>query len=281
MKIVFVILAWCVLSSASVAAQERCAPASATTRLAVAGGSITEIIFALGLESKLVAVDRTSNFPEAANQLPSVGYVRNVSAEGLISLSPTLVLGEDDMGPPATVKQIRSMGIEVRQIPEVHTADGIVDKVRCVASILGVDGEAEKYIEKELLPAVSALAAKTGNGSRTVLLFGLRDGVPMIAGRETSGNGLLAMAGATNVFAEIRGWKPVSLEAMARADPHVIVIPERGVRAAGGIDKVLAHPSIRLTTAASTRRIIAMDGMTLLGFGPRTLQAALRLATEL
>ena len=61
------------------------------SRIAVAGGSITEILYFLGEESRIVAVDITSNFPEAATSLPSIGYVRNLSAEGTLSLNPTLV----------------------------------------------------------------------------------------------------------------------------------------------------------------------------------------------
>ncbi|MEM7404317.1 MAG: ABC transporter substrate-binding protein [Pseudomonadota bacterium] len=251
------------------------------SRVTVAGGSITEIIYALGLEGSLVAVDRTSNFPAAARELPSVGYVRNLSVEGLMSLNPTLILGEDDMGPPPVMRQLKATRIELRQLGEDHTADGIIAKVRCVATIMNAAAKGEAFIQQTLMPTVEALATLKASGRRTVLLFGLRDGAPMVGGANTSAHGLISMAGGANVFGQIKGWKPVSLEAMAKADPEVIVMPERGVRAAGGVDKVLAHPAVRLTTAARNNSVVTMDGMSMLGFGPRTLKSALMLAEQL
>ena len=109
------------------------------SRIAVAGGSITEILYFLGEESRIVAVDITSNFPEAATSLPSIGYVRNLSAEGTLSLNPTLVLGEDDMGPQEILDQLKATSIEVVRIPENHSSDGIIEKIYCVGTIIGLD----------------------------------------------------------------------------------------------------------------------------------------------
>jgi len=250
-------------------------------RIAVAGGSITEILYALNAGDRIVAVDSTSNFPPSATQLPQIGYVRNLSTEGLLSLSPTRVIGEHDMGPPAVLAQLEALDVDVLRIPEAFTAEGIAAKVRCVAAALGQDDDGERLIE-EMLAATPIERAQSTRPARGIVLLGLRAGAPVAAGRDTSGDGLLRMAGAENQFASIEGWKPISVEAMAAAGPDFIVIPERGLREAGGIDALLAHPALRLTPAARTRRVIAMDGMTMLGFGPRTLAAAdaLRSALE-
>ena len=88
------------------------------SRIAVAGGSLVEILYALGEQDRIVAVDSTANYPAAATALPQIGYVRNLSAEGLLSLSPTLVLGEHDMGPPAVVEQLEGVGIDLLHVPE-------------------------------------------------------------------------------------------------------------------------------------------------------------------
>ena len=251
-----------------------------SSRIAVAGGSLTEIIYFLGAEDRIVATDRTSNFPPAAMEFPSVGYVRNLSSDGLLSLNPTLILGEHDMGPPEVLTQVSRTGVETVTVPETHTADGILEKIRCVGRVLNLEEHAERLIAARLSPTVDALnVAHAGSTKpRVAVVLGLRDGVPLGAGIDTSGHGLIEMASAINVFADFEGWKPVSLEAMARSDPEFIVVPERGVNDAGGIDDFLQHPAIRLTTAGREKRIIAMDGMTLLGFGPRTLHAALDLA---
>ena len=262
-----------------------CEAAPDSSRIAVAGGSLTEVLYFLGAESRIVGVDTTSNHPPQASAFPSVGYVRALSAEGLLSLNPTLVLGEDDMGPPETLAAVRRAGVPVVGVPETHTAAGIVAKVRCVADILDID--AASLIDEQLAPLVAQLAdlrkrTPPAGARKVAFLLALRDGAPVGAGRNTSADGLLAMVRAQNVLAEFEGWKPVSIEAMAAAAPDYIVVTQRGTEMAGGIKPLAAHPALRATPAGQApARLIVMDGMELLGFGPRTLQAALRLAQRL
>ena len=260
-----------------------CEPAPDASRIAVAGGSLTEIVYLLGAEDRIVAVDTTSNYPEAATKLASVGYVRNLSAEGLLSLSPTLILGEDDMGPPAVLDQLAQAGVATVRVAEQHDAEGILQKVACVGDVLGMGDQAQARIA-ELRAVADRLAVYGGVGEgspRVAMLLSLRDGAPVAAGDNTSGGGFLRMAGARNVFASIDGWKPVSTEAFAGANPEVIVIPERGARAIGSVADVAAHPPLSLTDAARNDRIIVMDGMAMLGFGPRTIETALDFAMRL
>ena len=110
MKLLFLLVA--VLSSAAV---EACEQAKDPSRIAIAGGSITEILYFLGEESRIIATDLTSTFPDEAQSFPSVGYVRGLSAEGILSLKPTLVLGEQDMGPEEVVKQLQKTSIDIRK----------------------------------------------------------------------------------------------------------------------------------------------------------------------
>ena len=259
-----------------------------SARIAAAGGSITEIIYFLGAEDRLVAVDSTSNFPAAAREFPSVGYVRTLSAEGLLSLTPTLVLGEDDMGPPEAVAMVERAGVTLVRVDEVHTARGIIDKVRCVGSVLGLHDRAAVLSSSELEPVAQVLRRlkeEVTRKPRVAFLLQFRDGAPIGAGRGTSAQGLLDMVQADNVLADFEGWKPVSMEAMSRAAPDFVVITERGVRGAGGAATVLAHPALALVLGNGARdnadRLIVLDGMAMLGFGPRTLTTALELAKRL
>ncbi len=257
-------------------------PGLDTSRIAVAGGSITEIIYALDMGESLVAVDRTSNYPPAATRLPSLGYVRAVSAEGLLALNPTVVLGEHDIGPVEVVAQIRQAGLPVVVVPEVHTVDGIFAKVACVAAAIGAPAAALRSLHQRLQEQRQRLPAAPAAGPvKAAILLSLEDGVPTGGGVETSAHGVLTMAGAENVFAAFKGWKPVSLEAMAASDPDVLIMPKRGIKAAGGREAVLAHAAVRLTRAGREQRLIGVDGMSLLGFGPRTLDVALQLAAQL
>jgi iron complex transport system substrate-binding protein len=259
-------------------------PADAS-RIAVAGGSLVEILYALGEERRIVAVDRTATWPAAAQALPQIGYVRNVSAEGLLSLEPTFVLGEHDMGPPEVVEQLERLGVDMLLVPEEFTVDGIRAKVRCVADAVG-RGPAGEALAASLVEGLAprreepGAAVAPGAAPAGIVLLGLREGAPVAAGANTSGDGLLAMAGVRNLLT-FDGWKPVSVEAMAAARPEFIVIPERGVQMAGGLDALLEHPALRLTPAARERRVISMDGMAMLGFSPRTVDAAAQLRATL
>lgn len=288
-------------------------PADAA-RVAVAGGSLVEILYALGEQDHIVAVDRTSNYPEAAKSLPQIGYVRNISAEGLLSLEPTFVLGEHDTGPPEVVEQLARLGVDMLLVPEQFSVAGIRAKIRCVAAAMGADAAGEALAASLLAGVVGLSEDAPGEGApgpvaggniatrdmagnvagqaagnvaekapprpRGVVLLGLREGAPIAAGFNTSGQGLLSMAGAVNLM-DFEGWKPVSVEVMAAVGPEFIVIPNRGVQMAGGLQALLEHPALRLTPAARERRVIAMDGMAMLGFGPRTVRAAAELRARL
>ena len=296
-------------------------PADAA-RVAVAGGSLVEILYALGEQDHIVAVDRTSNYPQAAKKLPQIGYVRNISAEGLLSLEPTFVLGEHDTGPPEVVEQLARLGVDMLLVPEQFSVAGIRAKIRCVAAAMGADAAGEALAASLLAGVVGLSEDAPGEGApehvaggniatrdmagnvagqaadhvagnvaenvaekaaprpRGVVLLGLREGAPIAAGFNTSGQGLLSMAGAVNLM-DFEGWKPVSVEVMAAAEPEFIVIPNRGVQMAGGLQALLEHPALRLTPAARERRVIAMDGMAMLGFGPRTVRAAAELRARL
>lgn len=262
-----------------------CEVAPDPSRIVAAGGSITEILFLLGEEGKIVAVDRTSDYPAQVSNFPVIGYVRALSAEGVLSLEPSLVLGEDDMGPLEVVAQLESTGISIRRIPERHSARGIVDKIICIAEVLGYTESERGKISQKYLEQVSEIArigkkAPADQRPKVAVIMALRDGVPFAAGSGTSADGVIEMAGGENVFSDFEGWKPVSLELMVGANPSIIVMPERGLRMSGGRESVLAHPSVRVTSAAKRDGLIVLDGMTLLGFGPRTLQASIDLSLQ-
>lgn len=279
-----------------------CEPAPDSSRIIVAGGSLTEIIYFLGEGKRIVAVDSTSNFPEEAQKLPSIGYVRALSAEGLLSLDATLVLGEDDMQPPQALAQVRQAGVDILNIPEVHTAQGILDKVRCVASVLSLGEQAEALIETKLRPVADALdelrtqVAEAPNKVRAALVLDMESGAPVAAGRGTSGHGFLGMISTENVFADLQGWKPVSLEVMVKAAPDLMVMSQRGSSTTGSTELAASHPLLRLVLSAAGKgrfetsdaqangagpQLVVMDAMATLGYGPRTLTKAHGLAQRL
>ena len=252
-----------------------CKPVADSSRISVAGGSITEILFELGVSERIVGVDRTSNYPAEARELPQLGYVRNLSAEGMLSLAPTLVLGEHDMGPPDVLEQLSRVGVPIVAVPERFDRSGIVAKVRCVGDVV-----AEADRARAIINALPQAPVPSGAPERGLVILNMEEGAPIAAGADTSGHGFLALAGVENVM-DFEGWKPVSAEALAAAKPDIIVITERGLKSAGGIDRLLAPPALASTPAAGSRAVLSLDGMAMLGFGLRTVTAAQELRTYL
>ena len=265
-------------------AQGDCSPAKDTSRIAIAGGSITELVYLLKRDSQIIAVDTTSNHPEQTSSLPSIGYVRNLSAEGILSLKPSLILGEHDMGPPEVINQLEKVSVEVKKVEERQSAMGIVQKFDCIAAILEVPESETNLIKGNLLVLAKDLyeiKKVSAAGPRVALILNFIDGSPILAGNATSGDGVLNMIGATNVFSDIEGWKPATRESLLSRNPAHLVVTQRGLKAQGGMAGLEKNPALRLTSAVKDGNVYALDGMALLGFGPRTLETAIVLAEKL
>lgn len=261
---------------------QTCVAAKDPSRLSIAGGSLTEIVYLIGAEKQIVAVDVTSNYPPKARALPSIGYVRNLSAEGILSLDPTLVLGEDDMGPPKVLTQLDAMGVPIVIVRERHTMQSIIDKIRCIGNIIDQPESANRLIEQRILPRVAELQRLASDrrlaAKKILLVLSLQSGSPLVGGLETSANGVINMTGGRNAMTDVTGWKPASSESIIAAAPDFIVISRRGLGAFGELEDLRQHPALRLTPAALSGNIVVMDGMQMLGFGPRTLDAAVSLS---
>ena len=262
-----------------------CVVAPDSTRLAVAGGSITEILYALNAQDKIVALDTTSNYPPEAKNLPSIGYVRNLSSEGLLSLNPTLVLGENDIGPPAVLSQLERTGIDVRIIEERHSAAGILNKIKCIGEIINQIDETAEFISSNLIPQIKKLetlaSSNKESGHKVMFILMIQGGSPIVSGTGTSAHGLISMTGAQNIMSQHDGWKQISPESIIEASPDAVIITQRGLDSYGTIEALYAHPSLSLTPAFHNRRVIVMDGMAMIGFGPRTIYSAVKIASML
>lgn len=246
------------------------------SRLVVAGGALTEIVYLLGAEDRIVAVDTTSLYPAAVDELPKVGYLRALSAEGVLSLRPTAVLATDDAGPPAVIEQIESAGVPVIVVPDEPTIDGVALKIERVAAALGLAGDGRALIDRieRDMAALAADVAGTAERPGVMFILSLGRGAPLAAGEGTAADAIIALAGGRNVLAGFEGYKPLSVEAAVAAAPDLILMMSQAVEEAGGAEAVLALDQLRLTPAARDGRLVAMDGLLLLGFGPRTPEAA-------
>jgi iron complex transport system substrate-binding protein len=252
-------------------------------RVIAIGGALTEIVYALGAEASLVAVDTTSQHPpEALKRLPNVGYMRALSAEGVLALRPTLVVAEGDAGPPQALAHLKSAGVAVVLLRRDPTPAGVVYKVRALARLLGREaaGEALAAAFEADMAALAAAIAKAGHQPRVVFLLNAARGL-MAAGRDTAADHMIALAGGVNAIQGYTGYKPLSGEAVIAGRPDVILATEHGLANIGGVERLLERPELAATPAGRARRVVAMDALLLLGFGPRTPLAVRSLAAAL
>lgn len=253
-------------------------------RVVAVGGALTEIVYALKAESQLVGVDTTSLYPEAATKLPQVGYQRQLSAEGILSLKPDLVLVTEEAGPPAVLEQIQAAGTKLVKLPSEYSADGVLKKIEGVANALNKMAEGKQLADAFSADLTAVQAQLTSaEQPKVVFLLSMGKGSPMAAGSDTAANAMIGLAGGKNAFQDTHtGYKPVSTEAMIAANPDLLLVSKDTLNSLGGIDKALsAIPGLTLTHAGKNRRIVSMEGLHLLGFGPRLPQATAELATLL
>jgi len=251
-------------------------------RIVAIGGSVTEIVYALGEQDRLVARDSTASYPEQALALPDVGYMRALSPEGVLSVKPDGILAIEGSGPPEAVSVLASAGVPFVTVPEGYSGAAIRQKIQAIGAALGVDGKAEALSEKvgaDLTDAVEA-AHKLNRKSRVLFVLSYTDGRVLASGTGTAADAIIKMAGAQNAVVGFPGYKQLNEEAIAAAAPDVILMMDRGEggHASAGI---LEHAAIAQTPAGKEKRLIKMNGLYLLGFGPRTASAVRELSDDL
>lgn len=244
-------------------------------RIVSLSGDVTEIIFALGLGDRVVGVDSSATYPpEQTQALPNIGYQRRLSAEGVLSLNPTLVLGDETAGPPEVLRQMRATGVPVVLVADPPTLASPAAKVRWVAAALGLPERGELLAsEVEARIATAKAAALPQETPPRVLFLYLRGSdVQQVAGTGNPADAMIVAAGAINAAAEagIVEFKPLSPEVIIAIQPDVILVLEKGLASIGGVEGLLRIPGIAATPAGRAQRIVAFDDLYLLGLGPRT-----------
>lgn len=248
------------------------------------GGSVTEIAYAVGAADRIVAVDATSLYPAAAQAKPNVGYMRQLAAEPILALEPSLILAVADSGPVTVLEQLRGAGVPIVLVEDEPSYEGVLRKIDLVAGALGARRQGRDLAARlaEDFRAVGAAVGAAGVRPRVLFLLSIgQGGAPMAGGRGTAAEGIIRLAGGINAVSDFEGYKPLSPEAAVAAQPEVILITRRSLGLLGGEEGLLALPEVAVTPAGRARRILALDGLLLLGFGPRTGQAVRWLAREL
>jgi iron complex transport system substrate-binding protein len=255
-------------------------PLHAENRIVSLGGAITEIIYALGAGDQIVGLDKTSRYPAETSKRSQVGYARALSPEGVLSLSPNLVICTSEAGPPQSIEHLKNTGIEVLVLPEDHSLEGVKGRIRTIATRLDRKEAGEKLVAK-IESAQTQLAAISDARPKTVFLMRHGSQGLMAAGKDTAAHAMLVFAGATNVADTYAGYKPLSAEFLAAAAPEIIVVGQRTLEAMGGMETLLENPALAITPAGRKQQVVAMDDAYLLSFGPRAGNAAVDLAAAI
>jgi iron complex transport system substrate-binding protein len=270
--------AWCVAGGAR----------AAERRIVSIGGGITETIYALGAQAELVGVDTTSLYPAAARALPSVGYARQLSAEGVLSLRPTLVVAGEEAGPPTVLRALEAARVPLEVLDGQHRVEGMLARTQRLATLCGREAAGVVLVQRlqdEWRQARERVAQHTKQAPttpRALFILAHGGGALRVAGRDTAADAMLGYAGGSNVMAEgFAGYKPLTPEAAVASAPQVLVTSTQGLEAVGGVDALLKSPGLAQTPAGRQRRVVTLDALLLLGFGPRLPQAVLALADGL
>jgi iron complex transport system substrate-binding protein len=263
----------------------RRAHAGPAPRIVSIGGALTELIYALGAERLLVGVDSTSLFPAAAQRLPQVGYARTLAAEGLLALSPSLIVATEEAGPPAVLRQLEAARVPLQLLRSDYRFEGVLARTERLGGLLGREAQARELrarLQAEWAQAQGELARRRTAGTagpRVLFVMAHAPGQMRMAGQETAAEAMLAYAGARNALQGVQGYKALSPEAAIAAAPDLILSTQQSLDLLGGSAGLLRQNGLAQTPAGQAGRVAAMETMELLGFGPRLPQALARLVS--
>lgn len=258
---------------------------AAKERIVAIDGSVTEILYSLGVGDRIVGIDSTSTYPEEARKLPSVGYMRALSIEGILSLKPSLVIATKDAKPQSVLLRLQEAGVKILLVENDYSLQGVFNKINQIADFIGkkqqgkllVD-EIKNKVDIEIKRA-SLIKDKFGV-KKALLVLNMRAGNIIVAGSNTRADAMLKIVGIINPASnDIKGYKPLNAEALIKYNPDFIIYMKRS----SSKDKkstLLKSKIINATNAGKGNRIIVVDSSSL-QFGPRISQVIRNLSTKI
>lgn len=245
-------------------------------RIVSIGASVTETLFALGVGDRVVAVDRTSVYPEATQTLPKVGLPGQLSVEGIAAVKPTLILA-DGVAHGATpsaanqaLGQLEGLGFAVTRLGDApRSVRAAAQRIEAIGRAVHKTSEAKALAARMTLEVDEALTKRKAAAPRVLFVYARGHRTLLVSGTDTPAHELIMLAGGQNAVTAFSDFKPMSAETVIAAKPDVIVIPERGLQSLGGLDGLLALPGLMDTPAGKMKRVVAIDDLELLTFGPR------------
>ncbi|MFD7610149.1 hemin ABC transporter substrate-binding protein [Streptomyces sp. NPDC059828] len=253
---------------------------TSTDRIVPLTGSLSEIVFTLGLGKHVVARDITATFEQAAG-LPLVTRAHDVSAESVLSLRPTVVLADTSSGPADAIAQIRDAGVPLVVVEPAKDLDDVGRRIDTVAAALGVrssGAELKQRTEQRIAAVRKDIPAPADGGAarkpRVAFLY-LRGtaAVYLLGGADSGASSLLEAAGAVDAGKEsglTKDFTPLTSEALAEAAPDALLVMSKGLASVGGVDGLVGIPGVAETPAGVDRRVVSIEDGVLLNYGPRT-----------
>lgn len=257
-------------------------------RIVCVSKHLTEMAFALGQGRSIVAVDLSSTYPDSAKLLKTVGYHRALSPEGIIAMTPDLVMHSNDIGPETVIPQITKVGLTVKTFGGANTIDSAKLTLKELANFYGVPAKADSIIQQmdaSIQAAADSLKAMHIVKKPKVMIihFGRASNIYFVmSGRHGVGDKMIELAGGETALYDAKGAKQLSAEAIAAANPDVIIATDFGFDQMGGMDKFIAGvPGVALTNAGKNKNIIRYEEHDLVYFGPRSGSNILSLMKQL
>lgn len=253
-------------------------------RVVAVSKQINEFLYDIHAESVLVARDLTSIYPPAIRSLPTVGYHRALSAEGIISMRPTMLLTDGNVGPDAVLAQLRKVGIPVVVMAPGSTPDSAMQLMRRLGTTFHRERQADSVIAawRTAMDSVRADSARYAEGAHPrvlVMHFGQLVNDYLALRRGMPADRIIGWAGGVNAVDSAGGMMRLTPELIAKAAPDVIIATDVGFDRAGSAQRFATLPGVSLTPAARTGRIYRIDEGALMYFSPRTPASVGRVAT--
>lgn len=249
-------------------------------RIVSANGTLSEILCGLGLEKQLIGVDVTSTYPVSLEKIPKIGHNRTIAAEGILTLNPDVIIYTDQsLLLPSVIRQLKSSGKKVVEFKHEYSKEGAIKLIRDVGAYFNAKPQAEKLVKS--LQADLAKVKPNGAPQKLLFIYARGTGTLMVSGTDTSIDKMITLAGHRNAVSGFTEYKPLTAESLITANPDVLVLFSSGLESLQGMDGLLKVPGVANTNAGKNRKVIAMDGQLLTGFGPRLGKAALELSQKI
>ena len=242
--------------------------ALAERRLVTAGGSLTEIIYALDAEALLVAVDSSSHYPPEAKSLPQIGYFRALNVEGVLSMKPDELLLLSGSGPQSVINQLTALSLKTTIIDNPKSVAGLIKTIRQVADAADRKNSGEILVKKVQDEIAEIKELSSLEGKKAVFLMSAGERGLVAAGNNTTPQLIFELLGLTNPFAELDNFKPVSAEAIVSDMPDIILLASHTSQDIT-VEALCADPQLQLWAEKVGCRLHKVDSLRYMGLTPR------------